>query len=778
MSAIDQLTRRKTARPGKTLLAAKAPRLSLLVASSCSVLLSGGLPSTAAHADEPTGASSDGTFEIVVTAQRRSESVQDVPISIAVFDAKQLSDLRIEQSGDLAAYTPGLTVSTSQFGDPVFALRGLGMNNGNANQNPAVTEYIGGVALPSIALFGQQIFDLERVEVLKGPQGDLYGRNSTGGAINFIPAPPTQDFTSSAEFTYGNYNLTELDGEVGGGVSDTLALRFAAHATSRDGWQDLVTSDNLGGYAQSTNGAIEREAMRASALWTPTDSFDLLVVGDANFDNSQVLAYKSLGYTNNNGSCAVSLSPGLNGQLGCPVYAISPATGKQVAIADTSNDPSVGFGHFAYGNRNDVHLYGANVTMNWTLPGVTLTSVSGARDLGRDTGSSSGSPYLDQDTDRLQHISSYSEELRASSENKDSPFQWVGGAYFSKDYVGDFSLYNFAQNVNINGLFNENIHQSTQTAAAFVHAEYAVSDTVKLIAGLRETRDNVSFTYSSGVNNPAGNPAPVPFFHDSLTSDGLSGKLGIDYTIDKNVMLYADASRGFKGAGYPGDIGFDNVADFAPYRSETLYAYEAGVKATVGTLQFDGAGYYYNWKNMQASTEVSYNVGGQSLEVITLGNAGNARIYGLDTDAVWHATKELSLRGGLNLTNATILTGVYKGESPVQSPKLSTNIVVTYKWLDPIHGFLPFVSADYNYRTSTFFTLPNVQTDSQSGYGLLGARAGLTTEDGGWEVSAWGRNLTNRWYLADAFGGGSTFLADRHLYADPRTFGVTIRRTF
>ena len=245
-------------------------------------VLAGNFAATVVRADDTALA------EVVVTAQRRSENVQDVPASITVFTPQQLADFRIEQTGDLAAYTPGLYVSTSQFGDPVFSLRGVGMNNANTNQNPAVTEYINEVALPSVAMLGFQLFDLERVEVLKGPQGDLYGRNTTGGAINFITARPTQEFSSYVDVNYGNYNLTEIEAEVGGGVSDTLAIRFAGHAISRDGWQTDVASNNLGGYTGSKNAAIERQAARFSALWTPSDNFQALFVGDASFDNSEV----------------------------------------------------------------------------------------------------------------------------------------------------------------------------------------------------------------------------------------------------------------------------------------------------------------------------------------------------------------------------------------------------------------------------------------------------------------------------------------------------------
>src|SRR5580698_8696463 len=282
-----------------------------------------------AQADDDT----DTVDEVVVTAQRRSENVQSVPVSIAVFSNQQLSDFRIEGTQDLATYTPGLYASTSQFGDPVFSLRGVGMNNANNNQNPAVTEYIDEVAIPSIAMLGFDMFDLERVEVLKGPQGDLYGRNTTGGAVNFISAKPTQDFTSSIEADVGNYNLKELGFEVGGGVTDTLALRLAGHAISRDGWQTDVATNNEGGYTEYKNAAVDREALRFSALWTPSDNFRALFIGDATFDNSQIPSYQPLGYRNADGTCKVPLVAGFTGGVGCPVYAVPTPTSPQVAVA-------------------------------------------------------------------------------------------------------------------------------------------------------------------------------------------------------------------------------------------------------------------------------------------------------------------------------------------------------------------------------------------------------------------------------------------------------------
>jgi iron complex outermembrane receptor protein len=758
-------------------------------AMSIAAVLAGNLSASVVRADDAE------LSEVVVTAQRRSQNLQDVPVSIAVFTPQQLADFRIKQAGDLADYTPGLYVSTSQFGDPVFSLRGVGMNNANTNQNPAVTEYINEVALPSVGLLGFDLFDLERVEVLKGPQGDLYGRNTTGGAINFITALPTQEFSSYVDVSYGNYNLTELGFEIGGGVTDTLAIRFAGHTISRDGWQTEVATNNLGGFGESRNAAIERQGARFSALWTPTGNFQALFVGDATFDNSEVPSYKPTGYTNTDGSCAVPLVAGFSGGKGCPVYAAATPTSAPVAVAYGGSDPTIAFGANSYGDRNRVHLYGGSLKLEWTLDGMSLVSVTGGRKSDRTWGSSSGSPYVDQDLEGIEELKTFSQEVRLGSTGQ-APLQWLIGAYYSHDDADNLSLTNFAQNYEVAPLnptpviFNAYTAQTTQTEGLFAHTEYAMTNEWKIVAGIRDTHENRDYTYSSGVNvdfPPQYELTPVPYDHATLSSNGVSGKLGLNYTPTSDLLVYLNVSEGYKGGGFPGDIAFlpypagqPASAYLPPYAAEKLYAYELGVKSTLadGMLVLDSSVYYYDWRNMQASTEIPYGTPPNVIEVFSLGNAGNVKIYGLDTDLTWRITQELSLRAGLNLMHSKIVSGPYDEETPVQSPKVSTNVVLRYQSAASFAGTHPFAQADYNYRSSAYFTLPNVAADSQSGYGLLGLRAGLKTVDSKWEWSGWARNVTNKAYLVNAFGAGSTFLADRHLEAEPRTFGVSVRYSY
>jgi iron complex outermembrane receptor protein len=744
-----------------------------------------------ARADDPTTVD-----EVVVTAERRAENVQSVPVSITVFNPQQLSDFRIQSVQDLATYTPGLYASTSQFGDPVFSLRGVGMNNANTNQNPAVTEYIDEVAIPTVAMLGFDMFDLERVEVLKGPQGDLYGRNTTGGAVNFVSAKPTQDFSSSVEADYGNYNLKEIGFEVGGGVTDTLALRLAGHAISRDGWQTDVATDNAGGYTEYKNGAVDRQAVRFSALWTPTDNFRALFVGDATFDNSQLPSYQALGYRNADGTCKVPLVAGFNGGRGCPVYAVPTPTSPQVAVAYGGNDPDLAFGaNSTYGDRNDSHIYGGSLKLEWKLGEMQLTSVTGARKMDRTWGSSSGSPYIDQDLGANEKVKTFSEEVRLGSVG-DSPLQWLVGGYFSRDDLSNYNGTNYAQNYEVAPLnpppvyFNTFTTQVNHTEAAFAHLEYAINSQWKVIAGIRDTHETMDYTYESEVTAnfpPQDELTPVPYDHATKSQNGASGKIGINYTPTQDTLLYLSVSDGYKAGGFPGDIAFlpypatEPASAYLPsYGPEKLYAYEVGIKTALldHTLQLDSSAYYYDWRDFQASTEIPYGTPPNVIEVFSLGNAGNVHIYGIDTDLTWKPVRDLSVRGGISLLHAEIVSGTYEGDQPVQSPHASGNVTVRWQPTESVAGLHPFAQADFNYRSAVYFTLPNVTADSQGGYGLLGLLAGLHSPDGKWEYSAWGRNVTNKAYLVDAYGANSTFLPDRHLEAEPRTFGLTVRYTY
>ncbi len=716
--------------------------------------------------------------EIIVTAQRREQNLQDISISISVLTGEQLDNLRIEQPADLAAYTPGMYVSKGIAGNPIFALRGIGMNNNESNQNPAVTPYIDQVPLPSIAMMTFQMFDLERVEILKGPQGTLYGRNVTGGAINFITKKPTQEFDSSFSVTYGRLNLIDIEAAVGGGLSENLSARLAVKSITRNGWQTLITGIQPGD-VDSNNGEVERQAARGSLLWTPSDNFDLHFVADFGWGNSETLGYKHAGTSlrTDPGVPCSYVTTGIRNEEECASFAIirtgnggEPVTGELIAFSDPDEPPRTVFGNFTLGNIDDVESWGVSNTMNWTLGRTVLTSVTGYRNMDRSFGFSNGVPFLLDDTFRQLEIDVLTQELRLASDDSWGKLQWVLGVYYGKDEIDDNIVFDFRDHRLFSGFFDSTFYQETEDVAVFGHLEYQLNDQFKLIGGLRYTDEERFFHYSGSIVGPG--PVPIPLFEDTVDASEPTGKIGIDWTPDEDRLFYFSVSRGFKGPGFPATISF-SPQQSAPFETETLWAYELGMKSTLadGKLQFNAAAYYYDWQDFQATTAVDR----EGIRLIVLANAGDAEVYGVEAEVFWYATDEFSLRAGVNIMEAEIKTGEFEGFTPVQSPSFSGTLMASYRPNTTFWSFKPFLNVDYTYRSKIEFALPNNIADAQSGYSLLGLRAGLASEDGKWEVSVWGRNLTDKLYLSTSFGGDSTFLSGRLVYADPRMYGATLR---
>ncbi len=625
------------------------------------------------------------------------------------------------------------------------------------------------------------MFDLERVEILKGPQGTLYGRNVTGGAINFITKKPTQEFDTSFRATLGRFDLVELDAAIGGGVSENVAVRLAVKSTTRDGWQKLITGIQPGN-VDSNNGEVDRQAARASLLWTPSDNFDLHFVADAGWGSSETLGYKHAGTSlrTDPGAPCSYVTTGIRNEEECASFAIirtgnggEPVTGELIAFSDPDEPPRTVFGNFTLENIDDVDSWGISNTMNWTLGRTVLTSVTSVRNLERSFGFSNGVPFLLDDTFRTLEVDVVTQEVRLASDDSWGNLQWVLGAYYGQDEIDDNIIFDFRDHRLFSGLFDSTFFQDTEVVALFGHLEYQVNDKIKLIGGIRYTDEDKFWRYEGSIEGPG--PVPISLFEDTVTASETTGKFGIDYALNDDTLLYFSASRGFKGPGFPATISF-SAEQSAPFEEEILDAFEVGYKSTLadGRLQFSAAAYYLDWQDFQATTAVDR----AGIRLIVLANAGDAEVTGVEAEATWYASDEFTLRAGANYMDAEIKTGEFKGHTPVQSPDFSATLMASYRSKNTIAGFLPFVNFDLSYRSKIELALPNNIADAQDSYTLLGLRVGLSSPDGKWEFSVWDRNLTDELFLAQSFGGDSTFLSGRLVYADPRMYGATLRYSY
>jgi len=729
--------------------------------------------------------------EITITAQRREEQVQDVSMSLTAFDAEKIENLRIDEASDLGQVTPGLSVKqTGNLGnpeDPIFTIRGIGMFGLEANANPTVSVYVDDVIFPFFPMLSQQVFDVKRIEVLKGPQGTLYGRNNTGGAVNIVTRKPTQELNANMRLDFGRFDRFELEAGIGGGLTDTLAVRFATNIVLQDGWQTLNLGPDTPDSVDRQNGDVDRQAVRGSVHWEPTPNFDVLVTADAAWDNSEVRAFEHAGNNsrqNPNELCSFGTeglrSEGPNGECGTPILRRTPSgepvTGEiEFFHDDTPNDVRDVAESFSFGNTIDAENKGINVTANWDMDWATLTSVTGYRDFERSGGAGNGVPFVVSDRKNTLKAESVMQEFRFSSNEATGDIEWIAGLFFNSDEVSDDIVFDFQDHFQFFGLFDWEYKQDSHQIAPFANVTWHINDLWHVNAGLRFSHSDRSIAFQGGQRRPQTAPTPVDFFETETTTDDLSGTFGIDFTPTEDWRLYAKISKGFKDAGFPASIAFSEEELF-PFDKETIIAYETGFKSTLleGRLRFNVGLFYYDWMDFQAETDVER----QGLRVIVLNNAGDARVNGLESEINWRPTNELTLNFSVNWMDADVVEGEFEGEELPQSPNLMLNGFTRWDSATEIMGVHPFAQFDFSFQSDVEFVLPNEPGANEEAFWLLNARAGFVTSDQRWEVAGWIRNLTDKTYRTDVFGAGSTFLPGRILHGDPRLFGGSVSYSF
>jgi iron complex outermembrane receptor protein len=723
--------------------------------------------------------------EVIVTAQKREQSIQDVSVSITAFSSAAIRELGISRTRDLARFTPGLVMNASAGGeaDPIFTLRGVGMNDTQSNQNPAITIYIDEIALAATPMLGFQIFDQERIEVLKGPQGTLYGRNTTGGAIKFISNKPTREFDAFTQLDYGSFDRLEFEGAVGGALSDTLSGRLAVGIIEQnEGWQtlDLQGLGEFGPGVDANNGTLNKKGIRGSLLWEASEKVNVLMVLDYAEDDSESLAFEHAGnlLVDRSGLCSFG-TIGVRDETQCASFALvhdsvggSPVDGVTEVYQDQGPDPRTSGSNFALGNDIEGESWGFSGTINWQLERTNFTSVTGYREMDRSLGQDQGaSPYVVHDLVNHDEIESFSQEFRLSSDDSWGAFNWVVGVYYSDDDITKLTDTNFRDVVQGWAAdFIIGFTQKTELAAVFAQGEWDLSEKWRLIAGLRYTDISRDFLYTG--TNLGGGPQPATGVARIISDSEPSGKIGLDYIYSDDLLLYASFSRGFKGGGTSGSINFD-PDKFQVYTPEILNAYEAGFKWTAaeGTVRFNSAVYYYDWKDFQAATAIDI----EGIRIIVLANAGDAEILGLESELNWSATEQFTLHLGLNLMDAEIVSGDFEGDTPAHAPDLMLNGIARYEFAPMSSGVTPFAQVGFSYQDDIEFILANHPGATQDAYTLVDARIGFTSADGKWEFAAYGFNLTDKLYRSEVFGPGSGFLPGRIFYGTPRTYGVSVR---
>jgi iron complex outermembrane receptor protein len=737
--------------------------------------------------------------EIVVTAQKREQSLQDVPVSVTAFSGDDVTKLKLGTVMDMAAQTPGVQVK-NQFGGEayVFTIRGIGTNDPSTVNSPTVSVYVDEVLIPYHMMLGFQLFDMERTEVLKGPQGTLYGRNNTGGAINFVMRKPEQDPSANLRVDYGSYNTLEVEAALGGGLTETVAGRVAFHTKQRmKGFQR-----NRLFPTEDATGETDRMAVRGMLSWAPQDNLDVLVRLSAGRHDDEQWHYEHQGTQDPafafGAPPAVLCGPALTGRR-----AEGPCT-DFFGYFDADDDEYTGDWNSAWrditGDIESIFTsWGTGITINWELPRFTVTTVTGYERFSRNaTEDSDASPVLALEAGFFDDIWAVSQEVRLTSDDS-WPIDWIAGFYYYTDGTHGSTV--FLTRDLLGTDFDHKYDHGVDAYAGFAHLSWPFTEQWRLNGGIRvthETRemsqtvvdlDNYGISIFEGklVNflcffGIIPQPCPPPVFDGPstlVTVDGreidvtdVSGEIGVDWTPTDDWLLYAKFSKGFKSGGFNSLVVF-LPADAEPYEEETVLAWEGGIKGTLldGSLRFDASVFYMEWDDFQAQI-------GRPGGDFPVDNAGDAEILGFEIQTDWAPIEGLLLRHGIGYLDTEItrsnpdLAFDLEDNRVGSAPTWSFNGLTRYTF--PLYaGLNATLQADYLWTDENFFDVKNVPAVRQKAYWLFNARIGVSPPDERWEVAVWGRNLTETTYATELFDFTGTNGTALRVAGFPREVGIS-----
>tara|TARA_R110002096_G_scaffold436035_1_gene665517 strand:- start:11966 stop:14176 length:2211 start_codon:yes stop_codon:yes gene_type:complete len=730
--------------------------------------------------------------EVVVTAQKRSQSVNDISISANAFAGEQLNELGIDSAVDLGAHTPGLvTVNATSGGTPIFAIRGIGLDDFTANNTSGVGVYTDEVFASSPVYLGGQLFDIKRVEVLKGPQGTLYGKNTTGGAINFISNKPSDEFEAYAELGYGSLETVEITAAVSGPLSDSVRGRIATqYVKAGEGWQkDVVTGKE---YGKEDNLALRGQL-----------AIDLGENGSAN-----IKAY----YSKDDSTPESPHAEANERDLGPGFEALNTrhlsADKVSVGVLDLSRDEEGS---------------GLALTINYDLNGVELVSISAWDQYERQVVDNyDGSPAATLDLLQDNKLKQWSQELRLVS-TADNGFSWVLGANISYEEIDGTDIFDDSFMVTDSVFFGSfdpaditaqeldqfvsDYVQETDSYGVYAHTETELNNSLSLTVGLRYSYDERSFEGTT-TEMFFGFPIPVTTMNQTEDEDAVTGKVGLDWQASDNLLVYTSVATAYKsGTFFAGPvIDSDSWSYVDP---EEVLAYELGFKWTLleGSMQLNGAAFQLEYKDRQSlvafiSDDFSA-ISGFEVTDVTLINVPESETKGFELDLNWAPADGLLLQAGVAYLDSEVTKGpgsselrgiaadnsvndsanqngsgwvdalsvaIDKGTVLSQAPEWSYNVLAAYEFAIA-NDLVMRVQSSYSWVDDQVAAL----SDPDAHYGPtsnLNAQVSIGAEDGKWKVIAWGRNLEDNDSETYAFNGISGRTSYRQ---QPSTYGLTFR---
>lgn len=778
-------------------------------------------PVAAAKPQEVTGGIMD---EIVVTAQRREQNLQDVGISIAAFSGEQIKALGVTSSIDIARFTPGVGVSGSIGGqNSQFTIRGVTQNDFNDGIEAPIAVYVDEGYIPNLQGQNFGAFDIERVEILKGPQGTLFGRNATGGLVHFIPRKPTDRLEGFIEGTYGRFNQTKVEAAIGGPLGGGLAARASFYYNRHDPilknvypegaapgaplgigapispcCQNVWNDDTLSGRLQL------QYAPDGSPLTVRlTGSYSRQNLSEAPFTSTATVSVLD---AQGRVVDAIYASPtetrtaiGPNGE-NVPGFGGGPVTRRPGAdffgfIAPSIDDLKVSK-DFAFEKLNLTRSYNSALHIKYDFGSVTLTSITDFKRLRKNFS-------IDVDASPVNLVSfgsrnstrSISQELRLNGSS--DTLNWVAGLYYldiKSDTVNGFmalprSFFSAFFGAIPTGIdLTNQFGLRTKSASAFGQAEYRFAPKWTFVLGARVIRERQQYDFQSNafanVNDQRidDQGAPLfplqPSFADKRAKTLFAGKIQLEFRPNDDLLLYAGVNRGVKGGSYSAKLP-DGAPPLAPseipYKPEKLTSFEGGFKATLARhVYFNAAAYYYNYKDFQAFT--FSNVSG-------FVQNRDGRTYGIEADLSAELFDGFQVAVGASAFNAKIKNvqvapGVFRDVKPTFAPERQVSGRVSYRIPSPIAGGTLLLTADGSYSSSFYHNIRNFQANKLPGYALFNANATWTQVGSGFKLAAGIQNIFDKRYRNIGFDLSSLCGCTEESYGRPRWYSITVGYKF
>jgi iron complex outermembrane receptor protein len=729
--------------------------------------------------------------EVIVTATKREQSMQDVSVAVTALGADLIQAAAIASSEDLTQLVPSLNLQKgSNVRQQSFNIRGIGTQSFSSAVEPSVSTMVDGVVMGRSGLAFMRLMDIERVEVLRGPQGTLFGKNSTGGVVHIITRDPTEEFSGEVMGSVWSGEEYRAGFTVSGPLSNTLGFRLTASGSDMDGYtRNFYDGDYLNGR--------EEWSVRGKLRWDPTDTLTLKWASD--FYDAEC-------------DCTAS-----------PMRSIEPVGGNDATVQEILDRlyPAVPGDENTEVNQNSIpgtahEQSGHSLEANWDIGDYTLTSITAVRSFeidGRGDGDLDGQPIetLGFDQTGATDQDQFTQEIRLTSPAQDDFNYVVGLFYFDQEVERQF-IRSFEIVPDNPGEGIATFEADTRNWAAFGEATWHINDYWRLIFGARYTEDEIDFIFERTREGfPVGVPEPVPATGQDTDEDDLSGKLAVQWDFNEDSMAYLSFTEGYKGPAFDLTFGTDPT-DLQRVEPETSESWELGLKTRLwdGRVQLNVALFDAVYEDFQSQAFFDPdgipdcpddNPGCDPNDdpgSFLLINAGEVSTQGVEVDFVAQVTGNLRLMGGLAVVDAEIddypaglcsegqkirgecpdgLQDLSGGDLPF-SPDIKVNVAASYVWPRD-NLFDVMVNGSVRYQDEVQYGLhqdPHTVGDS---YTIVDASISLQDHSDRWEVTGFVKNLTDEFYPGIIYYTNNAFVenATFHRYGKlaERTYGLELR---